>query len=101
MLFTGDTLLIMCQNVILSLRDTTFYSAKPHSLRPKQIIANERKELEKMLRAFNIYVDNPVCVLTQEESKKFIQGQEREKYDFYLKVTETHCRHDENFIFIY
>lgn len=54
-----------------------------------------------MLRAFNIYVDNPVCVLTQEESKKFIQGQEREKYDFYLKVTETHCRHDENFIFIY
>ena len=52
-----------------------------------QIMANERKELEKMLRAFNIYVDNPVCVLTQEESKKFIQGQEREKYDFYLKVS--------------
>ena len=77
----------MCQNIILSLHDTTFYSAKPHSPLPKQIIANERKELEKMLRAFNIYVDNPVCVLTQEESKKFIQGQEREKYDFYLKVT--------------
>ena len=87
MLFNVDTSLVMCQNSFPLLRDTTFYSAKPHSLLPKQIIANERKELEKMLRAFNIYVDNPVCVLTQEESKKFIQGQEREKYDFYLKVT--------------
>ena len=54
-----------------------------------------------MLRAFNIYVDNPVCVLTQEESKKFIQGQEREKYDFYLKVTGTLLRHDENFNFTF
>ena len=51
-----------------------------------QIVSHDRKELEKILRAFNIYVDNPCCVLTQEESKKFIQGQEREKYDFFLKV---------------
>lgn len=38
------------------------------------------------MRAFNIYVDNPCCVLTQEESKKFIQGHEKEKYEFFLKV---------------
>lgn len=35
---------------------------------------------------FNIQVKNPCCVLTQEESKKFIQGQEKEKYQFFLKV---------------
>ena len=51
-----------------------------------QMISCERKELEKILRTFNIYVDNPCCVLTQEESKKFIQGQEKQKYDFFLKV---------------
>lgn len=50
------------------------------------MISCERKELEKILRTFNIYVDNPCCVLTQEESKKFIQGQEKQKYDFFLKV---------------
>jgi predicted HTH domain antitoxin len=38
------------------------------------------------LRTFNIYGDNPCCILTQEESKKFIQGQEKEKYEFFLKV---------------
>ena len=52
-------------------------------------MSHDRKELEKILRAFNIYVDNPCCVLTQEESKKFIQGQEREKYDFFLKVNSS------------
>lgn len=52
-----------------------------------QTISCERKELEKILRMFNIYVDNPCCVLTQEESKKFIQGQEKQKYEFFLKVS--------------
>lgn len=39
-----------------------------------------------MLKSFNIFIDNPCCVLTQEESKKFIGGQEKEKYQFFLKV---------------
>jgi chromosome segregation ATPase len=39
------------------------------------------------MRCFDIYVDNPCCVLTQEESKKFIQGGENEKYEFFLKAT--------------
>jgi hypothetical protein len=39
-----------------------------------------------MLTQFNINVTNPCCVLTQEESKKFIGGKEKEKYDFFLKV---------------
>lgn len=36
---------------------------------------------------FNIYIDNPCCILTQEESKRFIQGQEKDKYKFFLKAT--------------
>jgi hypothetical protein len=39
------------------------------------------------LTQFNIFVENPVNVLTQEESKKFIQGQEKDKYAFFLKVS--------------
>lgn len=33
-------------------------------------------------------VDNPVAVLDQENSKKFLQGSEEEKYDFFMKATD-------------
>lgn len=42
--------------------------------------------LEKLTHQFNICVPNPCCILTQEESKKFINGQDKDKYDFFLKV---------------
>jgi hypothetical protein len=51
-----------------------------------KLISTEKRELERILRAFNIHVDNPCCVLTQEESKKFINGHEEDKYNFFLKV---------------
>ena len=44
--------------------------------------------LEKLTQQFNICVPNPCCILTQEESKKFINGQDRDKYDFFLKVCQ-------------
>ena len=50
-------------------------------------VTGERRELESMLRTFNIYCDNPCNVLTQEESKRFIQGKEEDKYKFFLKAT--------------
>mmetsp|Transcript_12716 Transcript_12716/g.12359 ORF Transcript_12716/g.12359 Transcript_12716/m.12359 type:complete len:1152 (-) Transcript_12716:632-4087(-) len=50
-------------------------------------ISTESKELDRICMTFNIQVKNPCCVLTQEESKKFIQGQEKEKYQFFLKAT--------------
>lgn len=52
-----------------------------------KVISREKAELERILHTFNIFVDNPCCVLTQEESKRFIQGHERDKYDFFLKAT--------------
>lgn len=51
-----------------------------------KVKSKEKRELESILCNFNIYVDNPCCVLTQEESKKFIQGKDEEKYEFFLKV---------------
>jgi chromosome segregation ATPase len=50
-------------------------------------VSQDKKELMAMLAHFNIYVDNPTVILSQEESKKFIQGQEKEKYAFFLKAT--------------
>lgn len=50
-------------------------------------ISHEKKELEGILRNFNIYVDNPCCILTQEDAKKFIFGSDNEKYDFFMKVS--------------
>ncbi len=49
-------------------------------------VSHEKRELENILRAFNIYVDNPCCVLTQEETKKFVHGTDKDKYIFFLKV---------------
>ena len=46
-----------------------------------------KKELGVILQKFNIFVENPCCVLTQEESKKFIQGKEKEKYEFFYRAT--------------
>ncbi len=59
----------------------------PPGAKPK-LISREKKDLEDILRTFNIYIDNPCCVLTQEDSKKFIHGGEHDKYEFFLKVSQ-------------
>ena len=43
------------------------------------------QEFQKILQHINIYPDNPMNVLTQEDSKKFINGKEGDKYEFFLK----------------
>jgi chromosome segregation ATPase len=50
-------------------------------------VSRKKSDLEKMLQMFNIYVDNPCNVMTQEESKKFIRSKNTEKYTFFLKAT--------------
>lgn len=52
-----------------------------------KVISTDHKEIGNFLKVFNIHVDNPVCLLTQEASKQFIQGSEKEKYAFFLKAT--------------
>uniref|UniRef100_A0A674GCU9 Structural maintenance of chromosomes protein 6 n=1 Tax=Taeniopygia guttata TaxID=59729 RepID=A0A674GCU9_TAEGU len=53
------------------------------------IISSKKEELIGMLDHFNIQVDNPVSVLTQEMSKQFLQTKnEGDKYKFFLKATQ-------------
>lgn len=54
---------------------------------PVSIDTNARNDLRKMMIHFGIYVTNPCCVLTQEDSKIFIQGSEKDKYEFFVKAT--------------
>ena len=53
----------------------------------RELVSSDKKELQKMLQHFNIYPDNPMNVLTQEDSKKFINGKEGDKYEFFLKAS--------------
>jgi chromosome segregation ATPase len=50
-------------------------------------ISHDKKELQELLVHYHIYVDNPCCILTQEESKKFIQGDDKDKFRFFMKAT--------------
>eukprot|EP00629_Pelagomonadales_sp_RCC1024_P006092 CAMPEP_0119280384 /NCGR_PEP_ID=MMETSP1329-20130426/22507_1 /TAXON_ID=114041 /ORGANISM="Genus nov. species nov., Strain RCC1024" /LENGTH=452 /DNA_ID=CAMNT_0007280969 /DNA_START=188 /DNA_END=1542 /DNA_ORIENTATION=+ len=50
--------------------------------------SRDRKDLRYILDALKVSVDNPVCVLDQENSKNFIRGKAKEKYAFFLKATE-------------
>jgi structural maintenance of chromosomes protein 6 len=52
-----------------------------------KVIATTPKEIGNILKTFNIFVDNPCCLLTQEASKQFIQGSQHAKYEFFLKAT--------------
>ncbi|NXP25346.1 SMC6 protein, partial [Scytalopus superciliaris] len=53
------------------------------------LISSKKEELVKILDHFNIQVDNPVSILTQEMSKQFLQTKsESDKYKFFMKATQ-------------
>ncbi|NWS72921.1 SMC6 protein, partial [Crotophaga sulcirostris] len=53
------------------------------------LISSKKEELVGILDHFNIQVDNPVSVLTQEMSKHFLQSKnETDKYKFFMKATQ-------------
>ncbi|KAF4801104.1 Structural maintenance of chromosomes protein 6 [Turdus rufiventris] len=55
----------------------------------RTIISSKKEELIGILDHFNIQVDNPVSVLTQEMSKQFLQTKnEGDKYKFFMKATQ-------------
>ncbi|CAN0091585.1 unnamed protein product [Ectocarpus sp. 12 AP-2014] len=53
-----------------------------------EIKSKEKSELTRLLDTLNIQVDNPCAVLDQENSKKFLQGSESDKYAFFMKATD-------------
>uniref|UniRef100_A0A5F8GJQ1 Structural maintenance of chromosomes protein 6 n=1 Tax=Monodelphis domestica TaxID=13616 RepID=A0A5F8GJQ1_MONDO len=53
------------------------------------LVSSKKEELTAILDHFNIQVDNPVSVLTQEMSKQFLQSKnEGDKYKFFMKATQ-------------
>ncbi|XP_027496737.1 structural maintenance of chromosomes protein 6 [Corapipo altera] len=53
------------------------------------LISSKKEELVKILDHYNIQVDNPVTILTQEMSKQFLQTKsESDKYKFFMKATQ-------------
>ncbi|CAM9327713.1 unnamed protein product, partial [Ectocarpus sp. 8 AP-2014] len=54
----------------------------------RQIKSRDKSELSMMLDMLSIQVNNPCAVLDQENSKKFLQGDDRVKYAFFMKATD-------------
>ncbi|MFT7810673.1 structural maintenance of chromosomes protein 6 [Arapaima gigas] len=54
-----------------------------------QLVSTKKDELVSILDHFNIQVDNPVSILTQEMSKHFLHSKgEGDKYKFFMKATQ-------------
>ncbi|XP_036941437.1 structural maintenance of chromosomes protein 6 [Acanthopagrus latus] len=54
-----------------------------------QLVSSKKEELLSILDNFNIQVNNPVSVLTQEMSKYFLHSKgEGDKYKFFMKATQ-------------
>ncbi|KPM11958.1 structural maintenance of chromosomes protein 6-like protein [Sarcoptes scabiei] len=54
-----------------------------------KVISEKKEELDNILKHFLIYIDNPICVLTQEISKNFLNSKNAsDKYKFFVKATQ-------------
>ncbi|KAL8172905.1 UNVERIFIED_CONTAM: Structural maintenance of chromosomes protein 6 [Gekko kuhli] len=79
----GDTITV---NQHINLEGHRSYKLKSST---GALISSKKEELTAILDHFNIQVDNPVSVLTQEMSKQFLQSKnEGDKYKFFMKATQ-------------
>ncbi|XP_068198387.1 structural maintenance of chromosomes protein 6-like [Antennarius striatus] len=68
--------------------------------RTGQVVSHKKEELLAILDNFNIQVNNPVSVLTQEMSKYFLHAKgEGDKYKFFMKATQLEQMR-EDFVYI-
>ncbi|XP_034555608.1 structural maintenance of chromosomes protein 6 [Notolabrus celidotus] len=87
--------------IVVDLRITR-EGLRTYKLRAKsgQIISTKKEELISILDNFNIQVNNPVSVLTQEMSKYFLHSKgEGDKYRFFMKATQLEQMR-EDFVYI-
>ncbi|KAL2082375.1 hypothetical protein ACEWY4_022193 [Coilia grayii] len=78
------------ESIIVDLRISAD-GTRTYKLRSKtgQVISSKKDELISILDYFNIQVDNPVSILTQEMSKHFLHSKgELDKYRFFMKATQ-------------
>lgn len=87
--------------IIVDLRITR-EGLRTYKLRSKsgQLVSTKKEELMSILDNFNIQVNNPVSVLTQEMSKYFLHSKgEGDKYKFFMKATQLEQMR-EDFVYI-
>ncbi|XP_008299657.1 structural maintenance of chromosomes protein 6 [Stegastes partitus] len=87
--------------IIIDLRITR-EGLRTYKLRGKsaQVVSTKKEELISILDNFNIQVNNPVSVLTQEMSKYFLHSKgEGDKYRFFMKATQLEQMR-EDFVYI-
>lgn len=54
-----------------------------------QVVSTSRSELQKILLAFNIQVDNPICVLNQDLARSLLKdSDEGKQWTFFTKATQ-------------
>lgn len=87
--------------IIVDLRITR-EGLRTYKLRSKSglLVSTKKEELLSILDNFNIQVNNPVSVLTQEMSKYFLHSKgEGDKYKFFMKATQLEQMR-EDFVYI-
>nr|XP_050857730.1 structural maintenance of chromosomes protein 6 isoform X2 [Vespula vulgaris] len=53
-----------------------------------EVVSTKRDELESILYAMNIQIDNPISILNQDVSKTFlVSSKSEEKYELFMKAT--------------
>lgn len=53
-----------------------------------EVISTKRNELDNILRAMNIQIDNPISILNQDISRTFlVSSKAEEKYELFMKAT--------------
>ncbi|XP_059358366.1 structural maintenance of chromosomes protein 6-like [Carassius carassius] len=78
------------QSIIVDLRISS-EGIRTYKLRSKtgHLVSSKKEELIYILDHFNIQVENPVSILTQEMSKHFLHSKgEGDKYKFFMKATQ-------------
>ncbi|XP_052889420.1 structural maintenance of chromosomes protein 6 [Anopheles moucheti] len=76
---------IICERTILASGGGTYKLKNEHG----HVVTTSRAELLKVLLAFNIQVDNPICVLNQDLARSLLKdSDEGKQYTFFSKATQ-------------
>uniref|UniRef100_A0A182QPX3 Structural maintenance of chromosomes protein 6 n=1 Tax=Anopheles farauti TaxID=69004 RepID=A0A182QPX3_9DIPT len=76
---------IICERMISVSSGGSYKLKNEHG----HVVSTSRAELQKILLAFNIQVDNPICVLNQDLARSLLKDSDEDKqYTFFTKATQ-------------
>ena len=86
----GDVIII--EKNIVSTGASTMKMKTRHgpgaSEKKEATVYTKSEDLARMCDHLNLNCDNPICVMTQDGSREFLNsGRDRDKYNFYMKAT--------------